>query len=1047
MYKHYDSSEDVFVDREEYIEWMSEALERCKDKAVVLHLRGIGGIGKSSLLDHWRKTVVESIPLDCQQHTDFYDRLNVLAKGAALDGIRLQRFDVLWQIRQRFVEGVEPVKQEGREWAKEIAMAIPFIGSLASIGSAISAAGSKIAPKLKGKYSTVGKWLEDRLGKNHVERLLEILWKEPRNAEFLYLDALLEDLNDRKSLEQPILFLFDHFEYVDNSTTLWRYGGKKISEAELWCVFLSSLNNGVGVLGSRRSSPATGDTKEKVEEKELTELDEASTCELLEKREVSDKDLQEKIVSVSGGNPFVIDAICDMKDAGTISLDDVECLRAETLDEVRLMTWRRLFNMAVGLQDIINRAGLMEFFDHDMMDIIAPSMTSDLWDQLLRLSFVRFRDDGKWVLHDLARELIIAELGSRGKSLAEEVALSLEKESEKVGNFALIGHAFSIRAIFIEEHVIEKAKEVIHELVKKDAALEALQIIQNTRFQSMKGKAELLGLKGKTLALTSRFPEAEEAIREAIRINEELAKEEPEKHLGSVAEHLCDLWDVLQTTRIDEAIKAISRALEIQRTVAEEGDPKQLKSLAWILVQYGLSQRVRNPLDGISPMREAIAIYRKIKEVDQVPFSLNALGLMLFNGNKWDEADEAIREAIELQRGLIESEPDNLRLKSILAAMIHNLAYKDGFLGDLKEAERLYTEALQIRRGLADKDPNVYLQRLVGEIWSYSILCIQINRLDESEKLSIELLELAQEKAEESPEEYEPWIERAHITLSYIYSISGKTTQAISSINQAIEYCRKRVQLGSTVLSWVLPLNVSAAVWMRSGEQEKAEEVLLELIQIFRNYGKLPHRFHADFALCLNNHGIILRRRGKLSDAKATLEEALEISRGKVEELPEAYKGLLSIVQCNLAILLAENDELDAAVPHFQESLAISEHLANRTPERYKIHLAIVLHNYSQFLLKADRKSEAYSNLMRAVDIKREITRTFPGIFEVSLVASLRNLSVMLREANSSDLDEVLHEVVELREQMPNPSSREISTEENREMEWEEKFGEFGETP
>ncbi len=1047
MYEHFQPSEQVFVDREEYLDWMSEALKRCKDQSVVLHLRGIGGIGKSTLLNHWMNTVESAIRLDCQQYPDFYSRLNVLAKGAALVGIRLQRFDVLWQIRQRFVEGVEPVKQEGREWAKEIAMAIPFIGSLASIGSAISAAGSKIAPKLKGKYSTVGKWLENRLGKDHVERLLEILWKEPRNAEFLYLDSLLEDINCRNQTEQPLLFLFDHFEYVDYDTALWRYRGKKISEAELWCVFLSSLNHSVGVLGSRRSSPTAGDAKRRVEEKELTELDEVSTRELLEKREVSDNAMQDRIVSVSGGNPFIIDAICDMKDTGTISLDDVESLRADTLDKVRLMTWRRLFNMTAGLQDIIKRAGLMEFFGRRVMDIIAPSMTTDLWDQLLRLSFVRSRDDGTWVLHDLARELIIAELGSRGKSLAEEVAQLLEKKSDDEGDLTLIGHAFSIRAIFSEEEVIEKVKEAIDDLVRKDAALEALEILENTRFQSTKGKAELQGLKGKALILTSRYPEAEEVLREAIRVNEELAKEESEKHLDSVAEYLCDLWEVLKNTRVDEAFDAISRALEIQRTVAAQGDPKQLKTLAWILVQYGLSRRLKNPLDAISPMQEGIAIYREIKEIAQVPFSLNALGLILMNANKWDEADEVIREAIELQRGLIESEPDNLRLPSVLAAMLHNLAYMADFNGDMKEAERLFTEALQIRRSLADRDPDVYMQRLASELWTYSILCFKINRLDETEQLCIELLEMAQENVEESPEEYKPWMERAQFTLSQVYSIRGKTTQAISSMNQAIGSCRKRVEQGANILNLGSQLSMSAVIRMRNGEYEKAEEELLEAIQLYRDYGSLPHRFHADLALFLNNHGIILRCKGSFPEAKAVLEEALEISRGKVDESPEAYKGLLSIVLCNLAIILAENNELEAAGPHFQESLSIGEYLAKRTPEQYRIHLAILLHNYSQFLLKADRKSEAYSNLKRTVDIKRELVREFPGMFEASLVVSLRNLSVMLREDNSHDSGEVLQEVVEICKQAQYPSLEEMTKEETWQMKWEVKFGGFGDTP
>ncbi|MFW9964264.1 MAG: hypothetical protein ACFFCX_11910 [Candidatus Sifarchaeia archaeon] len=149
MYEHYEPSERVFVDREEYLDWMARALERCKEQSVVLHLRGIGGIGKSSLLNHWKSTVDDTIYLDCERHAEFYDRLNVVAKGAVNLGVNLRRFDVLWQIRLRFVEGLEPVREEGREWAKEVVMAIPFIGSLASIGSAIGAVGAKVGPKLK----------------------------------------------------------------------------------------------------------------------------------------------------------------------------------------------------------------------------------------------------------------------------------------------------------------------------------------------------------------------------------------------------------------------------------------------------------------------------------------------------------------------------------------------------------------------------------------------------------------------------------------------------------------------------------------------------------------------------------------------------------------------------------------------------------------------------------------------------------------------------------------------------------------------------------
>ncbi|MHA2213092.1 MAG: ATP-binding protein [Candidatus Thorarchaeota archaeon] len=113
MYKHYETSDDVFVDREEYIEWMNDALERCKSESIVLHLKGIGGIGKSSLLNHWINTHERTIRLDCEHHSEFYQRLNMLAKGAVMQGVKLERFDILWQIRQRFVEGVEPVRVLG----------------------------------------------------------------------------------------------------------------------------------------------------------------------------------------------------------------------------------------------------------------------------------------------------------------------------------------------------------------------------------------------------------------------------------------------------------------------------------------------------------------------------------------------------------------------------------------------------------------------------------------------------------------------------------------------------------------------------------------------------------------------------------------------------------------------------------------------------------------------------------------------------------------------------------------------------------------------
>jgi hypothetical protein len=149
------------VDKEEYLKWMDEALDRCKKGNISFHLKDIGGIGKSSLLRYWNNSIETAVRLECNQFSDYYSRFDTLAKGVVRIGVRLPRYDIFWHIRKRFVEGIEPAKDTGREWAKDVLMAIPFIGSLASIGSAISAVGKQVAPKFKGKDGLVGKWLQE----------------------------------------------------------------------------------------------------------------------------------------------------------------------------------------------------------------------------------------------------------------------------------------------------------------------------------------------------------------------------------------------------------------------------------------------------------------------------------------------------------------------------------------------------------------------------------------------------------------------------------------------------------------------------------------------------------------------------------------------------------------------------------------------------------------------------------------------------------------------------------------------------------------------
>ncbi|MHA2065753.1 MAG: tetratricopeptide repeat protein, partial [Candidatus Thorarchaeota archaeon] len=708
MYELYEPSERVFVDREEYIDWMTNALSRCKDKSVVLHLRGIGGIGKSALVEQWNASTDQSILLDCSGVTDFYDRLDTLARGAARFGMDLRRFDVLWHIRQRFVKGVEPAREEGRGWVMDILAPLDLLVPITSVPRAIKAIGEKLKPILTGKLDALGKWLQTRLGKDYASKLLEVLWKEPSHAEFLYLNALLEDLNDRKAIEKAVLVMLDGYETVDKENLRWNYGGKKISEAELWYVFLSSLVNSVGVIASRHSPVESVD----IEQSELTELDKESCMELLERRGISDEDVQTKIASVSGGNPFVINCICDIPDSSILSMEEIENLGADSLEEVRVKTWRRLFSQTEGLLDLIDRAGLVPFIDRRILSIIAPSMKSAHWNQITKLSFVRDRGDGTLALHSLAQELILTELGDKLITLTEEVSDSLEQAATKESDWALMGMALSAKALAAESDAMAKVQEIVDNLRRENRYMDAYLLLENVSVPTDEGKAPLEMLRGRVLYGIDWIADAEQSFRVALDLYRRLSAATPDssEFASGVAGTLARLGGLLRwIDRPSESEAAFWEAIAVYRQLSTK-NPEYLKNVAETLcsLAFLLLSRHREK-EAEDAVNEAIEIFGQLAAIGKDPdkalsgtaSTLIISGRLLGLQDRLSEAEAAYRKAIEIYRDLPHKDPDNF-LKSV-GATLHRLAFILLRRHNAVGAEAALQEELDIFRDLAEK--------------------------------------------------------------------------------------------------------------------------------------------------------------------------------------------------------------------------------------------------------------------------------------------------------------------------------------------------------
>jgi tetratricopeptide (TPR) repeat protein len=975
VYEHYETSDDVFVDREEFIEWMDEALVKCKEKSVILHLKGIGGIGKSSLLKHWIKTKERTVRVDCEHYTEFYTRLNVLAKGAVLNGVNLQRFDVLWQIRQRFVEGVEPVKEEGREWAKDVVMAIPFIGSLAQIGNAIRSIGTQVTPKFKGKYSTVGKWLQDRLGKNHIEQLLEILWKEPRRAEFLYLDALLEDINNRKDTDAPLLFLLDHFEYVDSENARWRYQGKRITETELWSIFLCSLENCVGVMAGRRPAIKRDDLD--FEETELTELDRESCIEMLELQGVLDEELQERIVSVSGGNPFVVDAICDMSEISNISIEDIESLRANTLEEVRLKTWKRLFSHAQDLLSLVDRAGLLPFFNREIMNIVAPDMKTDHWNRLLSLSFVIQRDDGNYVLHDLAEELVRGELGSRLKNITTEVAGLLEAASKKDDDLRLFGLSLSVDALAAPEETLEKLKRYYIQVANTPIYSKLLVMLDYLRIDTDIGNLFVQYLKGWSFWAVGRFADGEQLLRASLEGIRELTKDTSDEHLEYLGVFQLILACFLNSTlRLEEAEKEYREGFEILGKYRKKHGLRD----PWIYTMYG--------------------------------YLLWWFGRFLVFMHQYEEAEEKLNEIIlfkdDYLRVMKEFEPE--LSWSVLGEAYQQLAIIFGRLGRLAEAEEALRGALE--------GPLQPISRKVV-LGTLFFILEKTGQSSEAEITIGEILRITRDLYEADPAMLWGQLVNALIWKASIQRKLGKHTDAQDDLEEAIQLAEQNAPSegpNSDAVFW--SLNEYGILQRYLGNYEKARTAHKKELEAYRLlFEKHPEAYRKDLVAALNAYALLQRSTGKLSESEEMYNDALVYLDKEVGDIISGFfrASLEAKVLNNLSLLMRETNRNSESEKTLSRALNIKRKLVDEVPENllFLSELSIGLNNMGIIFGETNRISEAESVFRESLEICNKLVETSREYFLRYLPPILNNLGITLRKLNKpKEADELYEEAV-----------------------------------
>ena len=912
----------------------------------------------------------------------------------------------------------------------------------------------ELVPRISKKFGDVGEWLRTRLGKDYAEKLLEMLWKDPRQAEFLYLDALLEDLNTRKNIEQPIVFLMDNYDSVDSENLRWRYKSKRISEAELWQVFLSSLVNCVGVTASRK--PSTSSIENEIEEVELTELDENSCREFLEKRGILETELQSNILSVSGGNPFVLDAICDMAEMRDLTGEDVESLRADTLEEVRLRTWRKLFNKAEGLLKLIDKAALVPFFDRRIMDILEPDIRTDQWDRLLRLSFIKDRGDGTWFLHDLAKELSIVELGDRLHNLAKEVSMHLDKAANEQSDFALRGVALSVLVLFSEEEVITRLREITEYLFLKSQHTNALALLSAIHCKSDKGKGVVLRSRGRILCEMKRFSEAEQDLREAIELFRTMDADLFGKESEYLAESLQNLGDLLTLiANFTEAEEVLNETLAIYRNLHIDSPNEYKDKLAEVLLSYGRLMYFLNKTDvAENAFKESLDFFDEVKKtapdicMSGTARVLRLYGSLRFSLGYWSEAEEIFARAHSLFIELKKKEPDSDYYKNEYALSLRSLSYLMLETSRSKEAEIAGKKALEIFRDLAMKEPEVFQREIARQLGFLIFLYLDTDRVEDANKLQEEEIYIYNDYAEREPllrlnlanskssiarscictwnlseaeiavremidiyEEFRKFneeISRINVKitrsfLAFILNLRCKSISALEILEENLDFVRELIEINPEIYQ----NNLGGSLWNNSvaliqiGNIVKAEEFAQEALKVWEDFSqKAPKSTYKPVPIMHNILASIFRQSRKYSASEEALRKAISSFREGIQKTPEYDRRCLAWTLNNLGVLLRTTKRIEESAKAYHEALDISRELSNKSPKVFPPTVALILNNLGIVLRLAGNPEDAESAYKEALEIRRKFSELAPEYMLPRVAMILNNLGVLLSNTN-----------------------------------------------
>jgi serine/threonine protein kinase len=392
-------------------------------------------------------------------------------------------------------------------------------------------------------------------------------------------------------------------------------------------------------------------------------------------------------------------------------------------------------------------------------------------------------------------------------------------------------------------------------------------------------------------------------------------------------------------------LRAALQTAEDQRQQAQANFEKARQAVDEMLTEVG--QKELADLPGVDEVRrkllfKALTFYQAFLKEKPASLSLRQetgraqrrVGDICRLLGQHPEADQAYREALDIQTQLVADFPSSADYRHDLAGSLSNLGLLLKVTGKYSEAEQAYRQALEIQSRIAADFPNVveYQQALAGTHYNLGLLLKNTGKPGKAEQAYRQALDIRTRLAADFPDQpdYRQDVAMTLHDLGVLLKATGQRVEAERAYREALEFQAKLVvdfpgrpdyrrSFASSHNNLANLLKASGRPAEARQAYERAREIQAQLVADF------PTRpnYRRDLAHSYYNLGHLLQTTARPQEAKEAYGRAREIQTKLAADFPDRddYQSDLGSTLHNLAMLLRDEGEVAEARRLLQDDI------------------------------------------------------------------------------------------------------------------------------